>query len=418
VRILDLGFEDTLDAQLREYSPDVVGVTALTPEVYDAHLALDRVRELLPRALTVAGGIHASLAPEDFERPSVDVIVRGEGEITFRELIRAREAGTPMEAVRSIRLRRPDGSYLETPKREERVDLDRSPFARRGLLAGVRAKQRFFMKRPLTTLEASRGCPFRCSFCSVWKMHPGKCRYMSAERILAELETIEGPDTMFVDDNFLADVPRAEKLAGMIKSSGLKKTFSMQARSDTVAKNPRLIEKWAGVGLRGVLIGFETVSGDLLKKLNKANSLANNDEAIRILKANGIGIYGAFIVDPDFGVDDFRGLLDYVETRNVTYRQFTVLTPLPGTPFFEQVRSQLVTHDYRLYDCLHSVLPTRLSRGKFYEEFARLYRSYHVASLIENLFRSRMTVSDVWSFVPLLRKLTDPRAYLRSEAQT
>lgn len=417
VRIVDLRIADTLDADLREFAPDVVGVTALTTEVYDAYLALDRTREILPDAVTVVGGIHASLAPRDFERPSVDVIVIGEGELALKEIVSAVETSGPLGSVRGVRVRVPDGSYVETPRRAERICLDDAPLPRRDLLAHRRAHYHFHFHHPTFSVEAGRGCPFKCSFCSVWKIHPGKCRYMSAERVFAELASIEGKNTLFVDDHFLANVPRARELSEMIRTSGIKKTYGMQARSDTIAQHPDLIEEWAKIGLGGILIGFETPSPERLKRLNKANTLSNSDEAIRICQANGVDVWGAFIVEPDFEADDFRRLFDYVSNHGIVLRQFTVLTPLPGTPLFEQEAGRLVTRDYRLFDCLHSVLPTRLSREEFYRHFARLYRrSYSLWALFRSICGCRIPLSDIWHLFPLLAKLCNPQAYLESEA--
>ena len=176
VRILDLRIDDTLDAELDEFAPDIVGVTALTTEVYDAYLALDRTRELLPNAVTVVGGIHASLMPRDFERPSVDVIVKGEGELTLKELVSAIEESRPLSSVPGMRVRTPDGGYIDTPERTERIQLDEAPLARRDLLAHYRSHYQFHFHRPTFSIEAGRGCPFKCEFCSVWKLHPGMCR--------------------------------------------------------------------------------------------------------------------------------------------------------------------------------------------------------------------------------------------------
>jgi len=416
VRILDLRIDNTLDAALGEFAPDIVGVTALTTEVYDAYLALDRARELLPDAVIVVGGIHASLMPRDFDRPSVDAIVKGEGELTLKELVSAVEDARPLSSVPGMRVRMPDGGYVDTPERTERVQLDDAPLARRDLLASYRNHYHFHFHRPTFSIEAGRGCPFKCDFCSVWKMHPGKCRYASAERVFAELESIEATNTLFVDDHFLANVPRARTLCEMIRASGMQKTYGMQARSDTIAQHPDLIESWAKIGLGGVLIGFETPCPERLKKLNKSNSLRNNNETIRICKANGVDMWGAFIVNPDFEPEDFQRLLDYVSDRGIVLRQFTVLTPLPGTPLFEREAERLVTRDYRLFDCLHSVLPTKLPREEFYRQFTRLYRrSYGLLALLRSIFDRRVTMSDIRYLLPLVSRLCNYRAYLKSE---
>jgi hypothetical protein len=152
--------------------------------------------------------------------------------------------------------------------------------------------------------------------------------------------TILGADTFVAVTQALGTLPALlgfnVPTVEMIRASGMEKTYGMQARSDTIAQHPDLIEEWAKIGLGGVLIGFETPCPERLKKLNKSNSLRNNDETIRICQANGVDVWGAFIVNPDFDADDFQRLLDYVDDHDIKLRQFTVLTPLPGTPLFEQ----------------------------------------------------------------------------------
>jgi radical SAM superfamily enzyme YgiQ (UPF0313 family) len=190
----------------------------------------------------------------------------------------------------------------------------------------------------------------------------------------------------------------------------------MQARSDTIAKHPKLIEQWREIGLGGILIGFEAADHQGLSKLNKSNSLRNNDETIRICKANGVDMWAAFIVDPEFDVEDFHRLSDYIRSRDLWLRQFTILTPLPGTPLFEQESKRLVTRDYRLYDCMHSVLPTKLPREQFYRHFAQLYRrSYGLRTFLRSFFTRGITLGEIWSVLPLLAKLRNPRSYLEAE---
>ncbi|KPK48721.1 MAG: hypothetical protein AMK72_06265 [Planctomycetes bacterium SM23_25] len=91
-----------------------------------------------------------------------------------------------------------------------------------------------------------------------------------------------------------------------------------------------------------------------------------------ILNDLGVHMWGAFIVDPQFTREDFRALKTYREKRDIIYPQFTILTPLPGTDLYDEREDELVTRDYRLFDALHAVLPTRLPREEFYKEFARL----------------------------------------------
>jgi hopanoid C-3 methylase len=120
-------------------------------------------------------------------------------------------------------------------------------------------------------------------------------------------------------------------------------------------------------------LGLEGANDGDLASVNKKNTARTNEEAVRILQANGVNIWGAFIVDPQWTAEQFAALTDYVRRLGITMGQFTVLTPLPGTQLYRDRYSQLLTHDYTCYDTLHAVLPTRLPREEFYQRLAELY---------------------------------------------
>ena len=413
VRILDLRVEaEDLKEVIASFRPEVVGVTALTTEVYAALEVLRQSKELVPGVTTVAGGLHASLVPLDFQKEYVDVIVIGEGELTFCELVGRLESNGPLDSVEGIVYKSRSGDFHSTGPRKEKVKLDTLPLPRRDLTAQLRDRYFFLFRRPCAALEASRGCPYRCSFCSVWKFHNGKCRYMSPERVLRELKTVSEQHTIFVDDNFLQDAKRAERLYELIKASGIKKSYGIQGRADSIARNPHLIEKWKEIGLAGVLVGFETQKEARLERLSKGSLIRENEEAIQILHANGVRIWGAFIVEPDFDAQDFKHLRDYMNKKKITFRQITILTPLPGTDLYEERFRDLITNDYRLFDCLHSVLPTKLPAKEFYREYAKLQRSYSLRCQLSVILSGSVSPRQILFGKSLVRRMGRPQTYL------
>jgi radical SAM superfamily enzyme YgiQ (UPF0313 family) len=143
-------------------------------------------------------------------------------------------------------------------------------------------------------------------------------------------------------------------------------------RSDTIIRHPECIEKWAAVGLKSLLIGFEAHSDKELKRMRKDSSIAKNEEAIRICKANNIHIRGNFIVYPDYSKKDFKELCKYARSLDIELKGFTIMTPFPVTDLYEEVKNDLITHNFDLFDNYHTLLPTRLSLKEFYKEFANL----------------------------------------------
>ena len=412
VTILDLRVDPSLTETLESFAPDLVGVTGYTTNVPRMLSICREVKELDRTIFTVVGGHHASLCSEDFDCEDVDVIVVGEGEATFPELIEAVAEGSDYDRVAGI-IYRQDGRQVRTPTRDPTV-LDDSPLPARHLVEDYREQYHFQFWTSPYPVETARGCPYRCKFCSVWAFHRGKCRVKSPGRVLEELEGRLGDVVAFVDDNFLQSLSRAERIYELIKATRINTRFWMQARSDSIVRRPDLIEKWAKIGLSTVLVGFEKFREEELTDLNKRSTVHTNEEAARIMNQNGVDIWGAFIVDPQWTKPDFDALIDYVRRLKISFPQFTVLTPLPGTEFFREKINELTTRNYELFDFLHSVLPTRLPTREFYENMAQLYASttMSLSELKGRVRAGRIQVSALKRVKNLLVDLTNPQAYL------
>jgi radical SAM superfamily enzyme YgiQ (UPF0313 family) len=413
VKILDMRIDPDLEACIESFAPELVGVTGYTPHVPQMVAVCRQVKELVPAITTVVGGYHATLCPEDFHTPDVDVIVIGEGERTLPELIAALEEGRDLDDVAGLIYRR-DGQQIATPRRELLKNLDDSPPPARDLTAEYRDHYFFQFWSSPAPLETARGCPHQCKFCSVWVFHRGRCRFKSPERVLSELRNVGSEIAYFVDDNFLQNLRRAEQVYRLVKEAGLKLRYWMQARSDSIVRRPDLIERWAEIGLSTVLVGFEKFREDELEDLHKRNTIETNEAAARILRANGVDIWGAFIVDPSWTKPDFDALREYVRRLRISFPQFTVLTPLPGTEFFREKLGEITTRNYEVFDFLHSVLPTRLPARQFYNEMAHLYSSttMSLSELKERIRAGRIQASGLRRIKNLLSEVTNPDAYL------
>lgn len=415
VRILDLRVEDAPDAlqnELVAFQPRLVGVTGYTTDVPSALELLKSVKGTDPSIRTVVGGHHASLQPLDFDLPEADFVVIGEGEVTLPALVEALESGRDFRQVLGLIYREGMHQVYVGPRPPLR-DLDTSPVPDRE--ATRRYRDRYYLRfwQGAYTMESARGCPYRCNFCSVWRFYGGKCRLKKASTVVDQIAAIHGEFVAFVDDNFLQNLPRADTIFQRVKTLGLKKHFWMQARSDSIVKRPDLIEKWASIGLTTVLMGLEAFRDEDLAKVNKSNSVATNEKAVQILHANNVDIWGAFLVDPQWQRPDFDALIAYVRKLKITFPQFTVLTPLPGTELFRERVHELITSNFANFDFLHSVLPTRMPLDEFYENMARLYASttLSLSDLRQKIRLGNIPTSQLHSIRGLMAELTNPKAY-------
>ncbi|MBM3473936.1 MAG: radical SAM protein [Armatimonadetes bacterium] len=424
-RILDMRLDADLERALREARPRVVGIACpFTTQVPEVLRLAERVKREAPEAAVVVGGHHPTLMPQDFASPSVDAIVAGEGERTFADLVAYAMDGASLDGVPGLILNSSDGQRRTAP-RTPIQDLDSLPLPARHLTADWRRRYFWMNQIPHALVETARGCPYRCTFCSVWRFYGTAVRYQSPERIVEEVASVEEPYVLFTDDNFLLSVNRAREAGELLARRGIRKQYTFQARTDTIARHPDLIEQWRDLGLVCVFLGLEKVSEGALDDLDKRNTVENNEAAIALLKRLGVGFTGNFIADPQWDHAQFAELRDYVTERQLFNSSFSVLTPLPGTVLYEENKGRITTDDYELFDLWHTVLPTRLPLEEFYREFAGLWQAAAASTPQAN--RRRRLLKGLWQVLTGkvnlaharrltagLKQLRDPEAYLRA----
>lgn len=413
VKILDLRVESSLKETLSSFAPDLVGVTGYTTEVHRMQDICATVKSMAPEVVTVVGGHHASLVPEDFDRDYVDVIVVGAGETTFPELVDTLEANRRLHDVEGIIFRQDERQVRNKPRWMPR-SMDDLPLPARHLVDHYREHYHFHFWDNPYLVETARGCPFRCTFCSVWHFYEKRCHQRSPELVVEDLKQVKSDIVCFADDNFLISRERAERLCDKIRQAGLDLRYWAQVRSDSIARWPQLVKEWAEVGLHTVLVGFESVHQKDLADINKQNTTAINEQAMEILHQYGIDMWGAFMVDPQWTREDFDELIEYVRQKKIRFPQFTIMTPLPGTVLFQEKFNELVTHNYELFDLFHAALPTRLPLEEFYENMARLYSSttLGLAEIRRRIRSGHIPIEALRRMRGLLRDVTDPQTYL------
>jgi radical SAM superfamily enzyme YgiQ (UPF0313 family) len=375
-KIVDLRIEG-LDRGLKknlEFEPEIVGLQCnFTTERYRALRVARKVKEQLPEALIVLGGHDVSRDPHWFLKPGIDVLAVGDGEEIMSDLVTAWETKHDLTGVPGLVLNTPAGPVSTGPA-PVRGLIDDLPLPARHLIKDYQNEYYINFRRPLALLETARGCPFKCNFCSVWKFHESTFREKSPSRVVEELQQIDAPNVFITDDIFWMNVHRGKALAKALKESGIKKHYTIQTRSDIICKFPELIEMWRDCGQMTIFLGLEKIDDEGLKSVNKSNTAAKNDRAIEILQDLDVGYTPNFIVDPDWGIEQFDKLKAWVDRTGAYNSGFSVLTPLPGTDLWDEVEDQVNTEDWELFDITHSVLPTKLPLPEFYEQYAGLWK--------------------------------------------
>lgn len=371
VRIFDMRIEDDLESLLNRYQPDVAGITAYTVHVNVAKALAEKIKKINSKIFIVVGGHHATVAPEDFTTPFIDLVVMGEGVFTFRELIDRLEGKKDIDGITGTAYKK-NGEIIIIEKRDI-DDLDSFPFPDRDFTKKYRRHYFSEWMRPLASIRTSKGCHFKCNFCALWKLTGGKYLTRTPGSIIDELQSINEDYIFFADDESLLDVDRMNTLADLIKQRGIRKRYFLYGRSDTIVKYPDLIEKWKKIGLERVFVGLEFFRDADLKEIRKGSTTENNTKAIKILQSLNIDIFPNFMVRHDFDRSDFIEFRKYCLNLDLEFIGFSVMTPLPGTDLYEDVKNELITTNYDFYDFFHTHLPTKLPLIEFYREYASLF---------------------------------------------
>ena len=364
-----------LAGHLASFRPDIVGVTFIASEFNCGIDIFRAVKKFDPAILTVAGGLHATLCPGDFADPAVDAVMPGQCADLFILLVRTREKGGDIGAVPGIFLN--NGGLRFTgnagrswePAGKDFIFPDRTHLKR-----WISTYRVGTSPHPSTYLFTSLGCPYRCTFCSIWSPFEGRYLQRDVESVIRELRmTDDYPVVRFADANTIVNERFISALFDRIEEEGIRKFFIMDIRFDTAVKYPALIEKLARGGLKVVICGFESFREEELKGYRKEAAPGLIEEAISIFHRNGIMIRGNYVVPADYTIDDFRALSDYAGSHRVVYAGYTILTPMPGTVFYAEAKDRIVDFDLSKYNFFNCVFRTALPLERFYEEVGRLW---------------------------------------------
>ncbi|MFX1593522.1 MAG: B12-binding domain-containing radical SAM protein [Promethearchaeota archaeon] len=394
IEILDTKVKNLTLNQIRKkiekFNPDIVGISVFVSAALKISYAIAKlVKEVNPNCTVVFGGRHPTFESDStIKINEVDIIVRGEGELTFRELI---IKGTP-EGVKGISFKS-NGKVIHNPDRPLIKDFENIRFPARDLTKNN--KYKMFTVR-LETVETSRGCPYKCKFCTTHVFNKNLWRPRSVEKIIKELKLISQnrkvTDIFFVDDNLTVDTKRIENLCDKIIELKQKKEindfkFFAQIRVDSIIKAPQMVNKMARAGFWVVFIGIESVNEESLKNVRKGFEFNNVIEALKILHKNNIIVIGNLIIGIDLKEteEDVIKEIKFMKTVDVDIVSFVLLTPFPGSDTFKELDEQglVISKDWSKYTVFHPVIKThQLSPRQLYD---LLYLSFRELKYVNKL---------------------------------
>ena len=381
-----------LEKHIESFQPDIVAPSGFaTCSAYTVIRTLELAKKVNPNILTVAGGQHFDATANESLKtyPEIDVIVRGEGEQTFVELIQALSEKSSFSQIKGISFRH-GRKILHNPSRPLIGNLDDLPFPGYHFVEDVIDKYHFKMmassKAGYALIEGSRGCPHRCTFCSQWKHWGGIWRGKSPKRIADEMEfCFQNYGIRFLwltDDNFGLG-KRANDLCDEIIQRGISDDIMwfMQVRCDDIIKYRDILPKMRKAGNRWFLVGLESHSSTTLDAFNKGTRPEDAKTSIKLLKKSEIFAQATLIIgerkDTAGSIADLR---EFVNDVDPDLAIFMILTPFPGTELYETANRNgwIEDNNWANYDMAHAIMPTEtLTRKEVQEELYKCYRSYY-----------------------------------------
>lgn len=331
---------------------DLVGITSMTASAYRAY---DIAGEFKKRGKKVVmGGIHPTVLPNEAKK-YCDSVVIGEAEPVWATVLNDFEKN----------------KLKPIYKAGVAEDIDAYPLPRRDLI-----------KNPIVLniqpIVSSRGCPYCCDFCSVWKFFGRKVRHVSIERVVEDIKKSGSRNFMFLDDNIIGDRAYAKALLEALIP--LKIRWLGQA-SISFVKDDELFDLLLKSGCKGLFIGLESVSVEKIKYLKKGmKDLQSTIDAVNKIRERGIAFHASIV----FGLDNddqsiFDKTLEFMFKTKINSASFNILTPYPGTDVYERFKKQnrLITENWKFYDhCTATYIPKNMTvdqlvRGYMYvrEEF-------------------------------------------------
>lgn len=409
---------EKLRRELDQFKPDIVGATCVTLNYPTASRIMHVCKNYDPNIVTMLGGPHATFALREtlLKAPWIDLIVTGEADRTLVELVRTIEKGGDYHGVPGIAFRS-NGAVVKTEPRPLIEDLNELPLPARELLPLSKYKA---LDAPCTVIT-SRGCPFKCIFCSGPRLFGRRVRFRDPELVLDEIEQINKEfgfkKINIVDDTFTLNERHAKAICDGIIKRNIKIAWNVFARADTV--NLKMLSLMREAGCEWLLYGAESGNPEILKTIKKGTTPDTIRNGTRIATEAGIKVFNSFIFGlPGETPETARQSMDFAHELDEKYGAkygFHILSPLPGTELYdnpEEYDLQILSRDWAKYDANKPITRTPNMSPAQVMEFSNEYDqaiTYAMDDIrkraaqgdpecIENLHR-KVSVDFIWNLL-------------------
>jgi len=374
---------------IRKENPDLLCLTGYITNVPEMVEYCRLAKEIKSDIITIVGGVHCEVCPEDLDHESVDYrVIRNASTIFPRLVSFLKDKSEFPEAVLRPGERL---SFSELPPFDFHYPIPERKFTDR-----YRKKYFYIFHNKVALIKTSFGCPFSCNFCFCREITRGIYFERPLNEVIDELKGIHEKNIYIVDDDFLTSRKRVMDFMAANKSVKLNKQYLLYGRADFIVANQDVIEDFKDVGLRTVIVGIESFFDQDLETYHKNIDARTNEEAIRILNHHRIDCYATLIVPPSWGKTEFASIKEKILSLGIHYVNLQPLTPLPGTGNQVSEEDLLFPYsDFARWDLAHvSIQPEKMSVAEFYKNILKLYNSI--------LFQPKYLMDYLKKYTPLM----------------
>ena len=358
--VVDLVIDGSFKKAFSKKKYDVVGFTSYLIHVGIVKKYAEYAKKKRPDVITMVGGVHCEVNPQDFQSPYIDLVLSG-GMYALTEILPRLGEGAGIEELKPL---------CGTPKKTV-FDF---PHPDRSKTERYRHKYNYIYHDACATIKTSFSCAYNCEFCFCTRV--GKYFERDLHDVISELKEIREDNVFIVDDDFLFRRERLIEFCALLDEYGIKKTFIAFGRADFIAENEDMVALLYEHGFDAFFVGIESFKKDELNDYNKRTSVEINEKAIRILERNGVQCYSGIIVGYDWTKKDFDNLIGYLNSFEYPLVNIQPITPIKGTPFYDKVKGEIVEDEkkYHYFDMAHCVMkPEKMSTRAFYYNILRAY---------------------------------------------
>jgi anaerobic magnesium-protoporphyrin IX monomethyl ester cyclase len=320
---------------------DIIGMQSYITNINRCFKVASLIKNKRNQAKIIIGGPHATLFPDKvIEHPAIDYVVIGEAEYTVKELVECLNYKIEPKDVLGLYYKDINNKIHKNPRRNFVEDVDKLPVPAYEIFNADDYFPAVHIRgRRVHNIITSRGCPFKCKFCSATKVYGNRIRYQSIDRTLNEMKLLKtkmGVDSLQIyDDNFTTNKKRTKNLCIKMIEENLNLQWVCYTRADSIGDYEMLLlMKKAGCYM--IVVGIENGNERILKLINKQLNLDVARKNIELAERAKINVLSSFMIGlPSETIKEIENTIEFSTSLALTYATYPIFTPYPGTPIYE-----------------------------------------------------------------------------------